>query len=1302
LNRKGLVGLAAFGIIVVIFALAVTMAAVMIKPAQSLGGTDVVFTTNITSLTAPNSQATITFYIVNNNATSSIYNLTIVLPAGFTFVKGTNFTNVSGMNFTNYSTYSTSTGGILNWKNLSNRDGVNSTNTGWFQINASIANYSGIYNFTLLTTDEVACRGNATEGGAEPSNVYNMAGGGIFVNMPVYLGKTQWSYCGPKGEGVTNMLGCVGPGINNTGGFFFFSGENVSVVANITDQYGKPLTNISVFFNFSMLGMGANSTDIASNLTRAVYDPTNGFYYAKGWINFDNASTWVGSLNNNLKPAYINILIDTCNTTGAHGSSRTCNGGLYTNNMNGSGFMAPGMGNASVVAMLVNMSSFGCPPTDDTMAQQMFSGGMVLPFNSTATVSVTGCNDYNRNGINATTGYVAASDAGTIAIYTRAYINTVSGYPPVIWNGSGYRIVSPNFGPVTTNISDVVRSRQNLSNITLTFDIPGTGRLTFNSNTSNGVDFTAPESMGGVMDFALKALVSRGRIGVNESDFNGLNSSGRARPNLTIAAELIIYNVTGAFGYSAARSPNIGYAAYSGMSAPTNIKPCNSTKCSSMVFDGENISFTVSSWSTYIIGDTNYTLQFANGTASLASVRQATITANTSTTGTKNATFYVNITNLGNATEFYYLNFSGIPECNRSVQGGSVTLGAKKTAGCLTYNLSDAIGDQDNGTIISLAANASRFLAFNFTANNTPGTYTFGLVAYHVDDTNVTQTSWNLNSTSDGVTWVVTVVPFALSISSPANATNISTLKPLMISYTTVNYTHLSAINWTINGTGGDFNQRTYVNATSPIWIGAANISNSTWQLMQNMTLWVNDTQGNINSTTLWFVADGDIPSASNLSHTIASGTNVNRFNRMNVTYYANFSNASVIFNVTVHDATTGIFSVQMNLSNSSGQANVSNMTRVINYSSGESTNYSIIFNPSAYRDGYYNMSLVIRDWADNLNGTIGTANLTGYITIDRQPPNVTWVKPTPATAFTVSMNRSFNVTVFDNLLSIYSVMFNMSNSSWSNTTMIQGNNTKGYGLNLNTSEFADGNYTMKVVANDTNNNVNDTAPTITFTIDNTAPTVTSWNYSLITKQVFILFSEVVDQASLDLSKLNITYNDGSQILFNSMNNDYSLNAATKHTSANNSVMIINLSSAMDVIMRDLLDEGEGQLNITAAAVRDLGRNTIAGDVNKTISTWGMYGIQRPETGLWTSNWNSFNLPRASLENRSSLNGNYSAQKILESIAGNYAGIYYYSSATWTSYVPGRVVNTFATFEDNTSSNNYQVYITSPCRLQII
>ena len=237
LNRKGLVGLAAFGALTAILAFAAIIS-VLMAPANAISGNQVIVVNHVTSVNSPNTTFQINFTIANVNMTGNITNVSILLPAGMILVSNSNVTNIT--THRTYFTNSTSSAKqYLNWSgditrntwellNASLSSGVGYAKT--FSFMASAPNWNGTYNFTVILVDNT-------------TNTTTVSNQDIAVFYQTTPGKTDWTYCGPKSAAGTQVVGCIGPGINNTGGFFFWDKQNVTVALNFTSALSNSAKN---------------------------------------------------------------------------------------------------------------------------------------------------------------------------------------------------------------------------------------------------------------------------------------------------------------------------------------------------------------------------------------------------------------------------------------------------------------------------------------------------------------------------------------------------------------------------------------------------------------------------------------------------------------------------------------------------------------------------------------------------------------------------------------------------------------------------------------------------------------------------------------------------------------------------------------------------------------------------------------------------------------------------------------------------------------------------------------------------
>jgi len=204
--------------------------------------------------------------------------------------------------------------------------------------------------------------------------------------------------------------------------------------------------------------------------------------------------------------------------------------------------------------LLVNMSSMKtCPNAGEfTLPPQ-------VPLTNGTLVSISGCNS-------------------TCTGNDRAEINGSS-----LWN-----VCPPQFGGNTTNFTQVAYNG-NFSSVNLIIDVPGVSRIHF----IDGVNMSTQAYSQAIMEFAMKNVMMKGKVGINDTEWSG----SATKPNLTVRANLTIYNVTQGLGISG--KPQIIRSGFDGTSAAT----CPTSICSGIIWDGRNLSFIVSSFSSYTITD---------------------------------------------------------------------------------------------------------------------------------------------------------------------------------------------------------------------------------------------------------------------------------------------------------------------------------------------------------------------------------------------------------------------------------------------------------------------------------------------------------------------------------------------------------------------------------------------------------------------------------------------------------------------------------------------------------------------------
>ena len=270
------------------------------------------------------------------------------------------------------------------------------------------------------------------------------------------------------------------------------------------------------------------------------------------------------------------------------------------------------------------------------------------------------------------------------------------------------------------------------------------------------------------------------------------------------------------------------------------------------------------------------------------------------------------------------------------------------------------------------------------------------------------------------------------------------------------NNTNTSNINIEVNYTRSDngfISSCWYSNDTYSINITLAscgNITTVTWsQGKHNVTIYVNDTNNNLNFSTISFTIDSVAPNL-NITNPTANNTITN-----NTNYDVNF---------TFSDSGIGIDSIWY-----------SNDTYTINRSLGSGGTYTNLSNIT-WSEGKHNVTIYVNDTAGNLNFS------TISFTVDITKPDINITYPINNTN---SNNANLNVNfTFSDLVGIDSVWY--SNDTYSvNLSLGSG----GTYFNITNITWSEGKHNVTVYVNDSANNLN--WSTISFTVDTTAPTVT-------------------------------------------------------------------------------------------------------------------------------------------------------------------------------------------------------------------
>ena len=195
---------------------------------------------------------------------------------------------------------------------------------------------------------------------------------------------------------------------------------------------------------------------------------------------------------------------------------------------------------------------------------------------------------------------------------------------------------------------------------------------------------------------------------------------------------------------------------------------------------------------------------------------------------------------------------------------------------------------------------------------------------------------------------------------------------------------------------------------------------------------------------------------------------------------------------------------------------NVTNMTGVvvstlIGTNSG-ANRYSAIFNTSTSTSpGNYSFKILANDSSNNLNYSVNST----FVISDVTKPRVENLSSTPISG---NLTNTFNVsgTVSDNFL-LDTVMVNVTNSTGALMASLLGTDSGStrYSVRFNTSlSTAPGNYTYRVIANDSSANVNLSATSTFVVSDATPPNVSGLASNIVIGNqslVFDLTANVTD-----------------------------------------------------------------------------------------------------------------------------------------------------------------------------------------------
>lgn len=372
-------------------------------------------------------------------------------------------------------------------------------------------------------------------------------------------------------------------------------------------------------------------------------------------------------------------------------------------------------------------------------------------------------------------------------------------------------------------------------------------------------------------------------------------------------------------------------------------------------------------------------------------------------------------------------------------------------------NISINITATDNGAglqnITLRLYNGSNSFVANFTSTTSPAFANFTSLAdgqYYFNGT-ATDTLNNIN----------------LSLST-RNVTIDTTNPDLNITFPTVNNTNQTDNTIDINFTRSDTNLAScwYSNDTYLVNItlaSCANITTVVWSnALHNLTIWINDSAGNINQSSISFNISG-----------VADTTNPNV--TINQPLNQSYTTTTINFNVTAEDETS-MSDVYYTLNDGADNFTMANLSTSPSEWTAQNTTMS---------QGSHTVTYYANDTSNNLNDS---ESVTFFI--DSRFDNISYVTPTETNNSIISRNNiRVNVTAEDLGVGLANISVRLYNSVHVLLNTINGTSSPLFANFTNGTGLSDGDYYFNATGMDLLLNTNSTS-TRKVTIDTTFPDI--------------------------------------------------------------------------------------------------------------------------------------------------------------------------------------------------------------------
>jgi len=717
--------------------------------------------------------------------------------------------------------------------------------------------------------------------------------------------------------------------------------------------------------------------------------------------------------------------------------------------------------------LLVNMSTIAsCPPDASQIPPQ-------VPLLNGSFVNVSGCNQ------------------------------TCSGDDHAEYNGTHWNACGPSFGGGTTNFSQVAYNGS-FSAVPLVIDIPGKVKINF----TTPVNMSDQNKSSAIMQFAMRNMMAGGRIGINESEWNGQGG----KPNLNLSARLTIYNFSGRFGIPSTSRPSIARRSTYG-DVSEAFSPCLPSICSGITWDGQNLTFDVIGFSEYSV-EQGLSVVLSNTTG--LNFNSAT---NISYSNTKNINFsYTPTWNSTVSPQAVVLwgNFSGSWAANvtNSTSLANATLNyinnTVATDGSYTWNIviNDTTGGNDthtaNWTIIVDTVNP--VLNETTPANNSyiygTSSQLFQVGAYDINMNTSNVSLYYKQSTGESY-WKVALTCYGSSSPFTCNTTvNLLGLGESVIQFYFEGTD--SATNFASNGTSS-LPLNTTIDRTPPTYSNEAKSTENNTQYLPGKSYQFNLTWTDVNGVSKVFIEN---------NFTGGPQTNTTVTTSEGSVYYYSFSDlgaGTYVYRWLANDsannwntsfpsttyivATNATNPVDIYIVNSTGMYKNQNVT--ITYGTSITANATLVYsnsgNANLYRDGS-TVSLAtetitlggkaagyayLANVTGNANYTSNTTGATYYLFVNNATPDVrTFIDGAPAnktvtypTSATIKGNTSSTGVLPTFSLYISNILLGSDSSVESSILMGYGTHNIVYNNTANANWTTASNSTLYLIVDKNNTN---------------------------------------------------------------------------------------------------------------------------------------------------------------------------------------------------------------------------------------